>query len=144
MSLVSYHFSTLQYIRRLYNNHQGCLTRCSAATPSSNRRKWWTKSFRPAQDIHMNSLKVGKLHILRLFPPGHLLYLTKRCWLGLTPTQSLNYEFYTLTRMVAYEELLFPLKATAILLCFTSRQNYTATTAVGIVFWLGDSCRPYT
>ena len=55
-------------------------------------------------------LKVGKLHILRLFPPGHLLYLTKRCWLNFTPTQSLNYEFRSLDAQRYTQGSFIPLK----------------------------------
>ena len=77
-------FSTPQYIRRIV--YPKGLSR-TLRNPASQLR---------IKKVHMNSLKVGKLHILRLFPPGHLLYLTKRCWLGFAPTQSLNYEFRSL------------------------------------------------
>ena len=58
----------------------------------------------------MNSLKVGKLHILRLFPPGHLLYLTKRCWLDFVRAQSLNYEFRSINEARLTKSSFFLLK----------------------------------
>ena len=88
----------------------------------------------PSPNCLYKRLKVGKLHILRLFPPGHLFYLTKEMLVRLhTYAVSLTTSS-TLSRMVVYEEFLFTPKATAILLSFTNRQNYSSTTELQLIF----------
>ena len=70
MSLVSYHFSTLQYIRRLYNSHQVCLTRNCGTPPRIEGTVDLELS--PSPRYSYERLKVGKLHILTLKVMRHI------------------------------------------------------------------------
>ena len=90
MSLVSYHFSTSLYIPRIVYRLR--LSR-NLGNPASTRGLSVDQDLSTSPIYSYERLKVGKLHILRFFPPGHLFYLTKRCWLDFAHTQSLNCEF---------------------------------------------------